>query len=39
MCQIFNAKKEFKTYKETRKSVTFIDIQTYETDTKRSLIQ
>ena len=40
MCLIFNAKKKvFKTYKKTRKSVTFINIQTYESDTRRSLIQ
>ena len=30
----FQYKEEVKTYKKTRKSVTFIDIQTYESDTK-----
>ena len=32
-------KEEVKTYKKTEKNVTFIDIQTYESDTRRSLIQ
>jgi len=35
----FQYKGEVNTYKKTRKSVTFIDIQKYESDTKRSLIE
>jgi len=35
----FQYKEEVKTYKKTGKSVTFIDIQTNESDTRRSLIQ
>ena len=37
MCLIFK-KKKFKIYKKIRKSVTFINIQTYESDTRHSLI-
>jgi len=35
----FQYKEEIKTYNKTEKSVIFIDIQTYDSDTRRPLVQ